>query len=75
MAACPTCSREMLAAHSCRARLGAIRYGREDGAPAPGLEPCRDCGVSVGGIHHPGCCMEQCGQCGGQLLTCEHGQW
>jgi hypothetical protein len=75
MAACPTCHREMLAAHSCRVRLDAIRYGSEQEPPAPYPDPCRDCGVSAGGIHHPGCCLEECGPCGGQLLGCGHTQW
>lgn len=70
MAACPTCSREMLAAHSCRIRLGAVRYGSERVVPEPWPDPCRDCGVSSGGIHHPGCCLEQCRRCGDQLLGC-----
>jgi hypothetical protein len=70
MAACPTCSREMLAAHSCRIRLSAIRYGSETHPAEPWPEPCRDCGVSNGGIHHPGCCLEQCSRCGDQRLGC-----
>lgn len=31
---------------------------------------CHDCGVRVGGYHHPGCDMEICPFCGGQLLAC-----
>jgi hypothetical protein len=33
--------------------------------------PCHDCGVQEGGFHEPGCDMERCPRCGGQLITCE----
>jgi len=31
---------------------------------------CHDCGVAVGSAHHPGCDMEICPICLGQLITC-----
>lgn len=31
---------------------------------------CHDCNVAVGGYHHPGCDMEECPRCGGQLISC-----
>ena len=31
---------------------------------------CHDCNVAVGGFHHPGCDMEECPRCGGQLISC-----
>jgi hypothetical protein len=70
MAACPTCNREMLAAPSCRPTLGAVRYGSEQHVPDPWPEPCRDCGVPDGGFHHLGCCLEECGGCGDQRISC-----
>lgn len=70
MAACPTCHREMLAAPSCRHRAGAVRYGSERVVPEPHPDPCRDCNVADGGVHHQGCCLEECPACGDQLLGC-----
>jgi len=70
MAACLTCSREMLAAPSCRPRLGAIRYGSEHHVHGAHPDPCPDCGVLDGGVHHPVCCVEECPGCGGQRLWC-----
>ena len=34
------------------------------------LKKCHDCGVSHGGLHHLGCDMETCPNCGGQMLSC-----
>ena len=34
---------------------------------------CGDCGSTPGHLHHPGCDMERCPRCGGQLLGCECG--
>jgi len=31
---------------------------------------CHDCGVPEGALHRPGCDMERCPFCGGQLITC-----
>jgi hypothetical protein len=31
---------------------------------------CHDCFVTDGGSHHPGCDMEECPKCRGQLIFC-----
>jgi len=31
---------------------------------------CHDCGVKIGQPHHPGCDMERCPRCCGQLIKC-----
>ncbi len=39
-----------------------------------GLAPadfCRDCAAALGEQHGPGCVLEECPNCGGQLITCE----
>ena len=39
-----------------------------DGVPKD--HRCHDCNVELGGFHHPGCDMERCPKCGGQLISC-----
>ena len=36
-----------------------------------GYTYCHDCGVTELRYHHPGCDMELCPQCRGQLISCE----
>lgn len=33
--------------------------------------PCRDCGVAVGRVHHPGCAVEECPHCGDRYAACD----
>jgi hypothetical protein len=35
-----------------------------------GSDPCPDCGAGAGEVHEPGCDIEQCPRCGGQLIAC-----
>ncbi|MES2765227.1 MAG: hypothetical protein V4642_05130 [Bacteroidota bacterium] len=83
MSICNICNQEMLTASSCENKtvlgLDAIRFGDERDVfiegrqvamkPVP-TEKCRDCGVSQGGYHHRGCCVEQCPNCWEQVFCC-----
>jgi hypothetical protein len=35
------------------------------------IHKCHDCGAKEGQFHQPGCDMERCPFCGGQLLSCD----
>lgn len=51
-----------------------IRWGTETGSRAAFHRdidgPCDSCNTPRGGVHHPGCCIEQCPACRGQLFGC-----
>ncbi len=47
-----------------------IRYGREGRRWHYGIPVCHDCGARMGQFHGPGCDMERCPACRGQLLSC-----
>lgn len=38
--------------------------------PYRGEQRCHDCNVAKGGFHHPGCDVERCPKCHGQLISC-----
>lgn len=49
------------------------RYPRRpfDGHPDAPDKACRDCGVMLGQLHIPDCCVERCARCGeGQAIGC-----
>jgi hypothetical protein len=76
MSKCAFCQKEMLSenVHSCAwnkvvefpdlKKFSSIKYDEDPSSR------CHDCNVSGGGYHHPGCDMEECPRCGGQLISC-----
>ena len=74
---CAWCHGEMATAISCVVdayhlngrRVGMIAFGDEPGPRTSG-DRCGDCGVVRGGWHHPGCDLQRCPTCRGQLLSC-----
>lgn len=47
-----------------------IRYGDEEDWGSD-RQPCHDCRVIKGQFHVPGCDVERCPVCGGQIIGCE----
>ena len=75
MAICKWCDLEMLDEEttSCPANRSVAFAGHTFvTVPYAPDEPhrCHDCGIAAQGKHHPGCDMERCPACGGQLISC-----
>lgn len=79
-AVCRFCGEDMHVAATCNevrietvgGSFAPIPYGSEaeDWGAASGAR-CHDCLVQPGGFHHPGCDVERCPSCGGQIIGCE----
>ena len=74
MAKCKYCFEEMEEVVGC-AWNQAVEF--PDGKLIPSVpyahdeyENCHDCNAKRGYMHHPGCDMERCPRCGGQLIGC-----
>lgn len=75
MAKCDWCKKDMLKVDRCagnkqvvfpdKTQLPSVKYKPDDKK-----QKCHDCGVKHGEAHHPGCDMERCPACGGQLISC-----
>lgn len=75
MAVCDCCLEEMLddATISCVENSKVPFPDKSELESIPCDNPggrCGDCHVSHGYSHHPGCDIEQCPKCGGQLISC-----
>lgn len=70
-ATCGSCMQEMKPGVSCT--LEKYRDKKNPRVPYDRGEEgnCRDCGAPNGGLHHPGCDMERCADCGGQSISCD----
>lgn len=49
-----------------------VRYGDE--SSDRDTDFCHDCNAPRGGLHHPGCDVEECPFCSGQAISCECGE-
>ena len=80
-ALCKDCKRGMKESDGCRlfgipmkdgTTGDPIKHGEEKRADwGRDGHRCHDCGAKVGHYHHPGCDVEECPGCGGQLIGCE----
>lgn len=84
MAMCNCCGREMTRQPvSCAPmpltmngrQYELIPWGSETGSRAAFYRavdgPCDSCNTPRGGVHHPGCCIEQCPVCRDQMFGCD----
>jgi hypothetical protein len=55
-----------------------ILNGQEKWVEGMEQRVCHDCNAKPGQYHHPGCDVERCPRCGGQMISCfchEHGRF
>ncbi len=68
---CKDCGLEMAIGAGCTAKPGGrIPYGERREAAIADKQPCHDCNVTKGQLHHIGCDMERCPACFNQAISC-----
>jgi hypothetical protein len=74
MAICQWCDKDMMDDATTTCIEDDITIDGEDYKQIPydgdPTERCHDCNVVRGGFHHPGCDMERCPKCNGQIISC-----
>lgn len=72
MAICGWCNQEMTDDNtiSCNQKVEFPDGDVMDAIPYDDGGRCHDCNVTTGGLHHPGCDVERCPKCSGQLISC-----
>ena len=75
---CTHCHRDVRLADSCRGErmivggtwFKRLPFGREDNTFAVDFPRCPQCNVEEGGLHHPGCTIEECPRCHEVYMHC-----
>jgi hypothetical protein len=73
MAICDVCKQEMNTVVGCKPTvivIGGYGWQRLTAHDLSSNGRCHDCNAVHGEFHHPGCDMERCPVCGGQLISC-----
>ncbi len=71
MAICFWCEQEMMDCNQTCIGNKEVRFPDGETLPSiPSDHDCHDCKIKTGGNHHPGCDMERCPRCSGQLISC-----
>jgi len=73
-ATCRYCKQKMIEGGDCPANTE-VEFPDGEKLPSVPYEDaeglcCHDCNVAPRKHHHPGCDMERCPRCGGQLISC-----
>jgi len=73
---CEYCKKEMTSNNTVTCSEKTVKYPDGTELSVVPYEPerkgdrCHDCNILDGGSHHPGCDVERCPRCGGQLISC-----